>query len=105
MVIVIDRPDYLMGDAISIQPLISRDIIYSKNEIILQTHSTNPLVKSKTFQSGIELFFENYPNYDSVFSVTKYQNRLWDNKINPNSIAIDQIDEFNQRISGRTRVN
>lgn len=30
---------------------------------------------------------------------------VWDNKMNPDRIAIDQIDEFNQRISGRTKVN
>src|SRR6056300_702813 len=43
---VIDRPDYLLGDAVSIQPLIAHDIEYSKNENILQTHSTNPLLKT-----------------------------------------------------------
>ena len=37
LVKVIDRPDYLLGDKVSIQPLIAHDIEYARNEIILQT--------------------------------------------------------------------
>ena len=39
---VIKRPKHLLGDEISIQPLIAHDIEFAKNELILQTHSTNP---------------------------------------------------------------
>ena len=55
---VIDRPDYLLGDKVSIQPLIAHDIEYAKNEIILQTHSTNPLLKTKTIDSAIETYLK-----------------------------------------------
>ena len=82
-ILIIDRPDYLVDGTISMNEIIKNDLNMVKGDFFLQTHSTNPLVRSKTFQSGIELFFENYPKYDSVFSVTKYQNRLWDSKINP----------------------
>lgn len=74
---VIDRPDYLLGDEISIQPLIAHDIEYSKNEIIFQTHSTNPLLKTKTIDSAIETYFENNDQHDALFSVTPVQQRYY----------------------------
>jgi N-acylneuraminate cytidylyltransferase len=77
LVKVIDRPDYLIGDAISIQPLISHDIKYSKNEIILQTHSTNPLLRTETIDKAIQTYIEHRGKYDSLFSVTPVQQRYY----------------------------
>lgn len=74
---VIDRPDYLLGDAVSIQPLIAHDIEYSKNENILQTHSTNPLLKTETIDAAIELYFKNSAEHDALFSVTPVQQRYY----------------------------
>lgn len=74
---VIDRPDYLLGDKVSIQPLIAHDIEYAKNEIILQTHSTNPLLKTKTIDSAIETYLENNDEHDALFSVTPVQQRFY----------------------------
>lgn len=74
---VIDRPDFLVGDAVSIQPLIAHDIKYAKNEIILQTHSTNPLLKTLTIDAAIEAYFENNEEHDALFSVTPVQQRYY----------------------------
>ena len=74
---VIDRPAYLLGDAVSIQPLIAHDIEYAQNEIILQTHSTNPLLRTKTIDAAIETYFENNTEYDTLFSVTPVQQRFY----------------------------
>ena len=74
---VIDRPDYLLGDKVSIQPLIAHDIEYAKNEIILQTHSTNPLLKTETIDSAIKTFFENNEEHDALFSVSPVQQRFY----------------------------
>lgn len=74
---VIDRPDHLLGDKVSIQPLIAHDIEYAKNEIILQTHSTNPLLKTETIDSAIETYFENKEEHDALFSVTPVQQRFY----------------------------
>ena len=74
---VIDRPDYLLGDAVSIQPLIAHDIEYAQNEIILQTHSTNPLLKTETIDAAIKAYFENSEEYDALFSVTPVQQRYY----------------------------
>ena len=74
---VIDRPNYLLGDAVSIQPLIAHDIEYAQNEIILQTHSTNPLLKTETIDAAIEAYFENSEKHDALFSVTLVQQRFY----------------------------
>ena len=74
---VIDRPNYLLGDAVSIQPLIAHDIEYAQNEIILQTHSTNPLLKTETIDTAIEAYFENSAEHDALFSVTPVQQRFY----------------------------
>lgn len=74
---VIDRPDYLLGDAVSIQPLIAHDIEYAQNEIILQTHSTNPLLKTETIDEAIEAYIENSAEHDALFSVTPVQLRYY----------------------------
>ena len=77
LVKVIDRPDYLFGDAVSIQPLIAHDIEYAQNEIILQTHSTNPLLKTETIDKAIEIYFKNIKENDALFSVTPLQQRFY----------------------------
>ena len=77
LVKVIDRPEYLLGDKVSIQPLIEHDIKYSKNEYILQTHSTNPLLTSETIDKSIETFFLHEINNDALFSVTPIQQRFY----------------------------
>jgi CMP-N-acetylneuraminic acid synthetase len=46
-------------------------------EFYLQTHSTNPLLKADTISRGIKTFFTDYPKYDSLFSVTRLQTRLY----------------------------
>lgn len=77
LVKVIDRPDYLIGDEVSIQPLIAHDIEYAQNEIIFQTHSTNPLLKTETIDAAIEAYFENNEEHDALFSVTPVQQRFY----------------------------
>lgn len=93
---VIDRPDYLKGDAVSIQPLIAHDIEYAKNEIILQTHSTNPLLKSETIDKAIQTFEERNEEFDALFSVTPIQQRFYftsGNAVNhdPNNLIQTQL--------------
>lgn len=48
-----------------------------KADFYLQTHSTNPLLRSETVSKAIEKFLANYPLYDSLFAVTRLQTRLW----------------------------
>ena len=74
---VIDRPDFLLGDAVSIQPLIAHDIKLAKNDYIIQTHSTNPLLSTETIDRAIETFFDNEDKHDALFSVTPMKVRFY----------------------------
>ena len=46
-------------------------------DLYLQTHSTNPLLRTETISRAIDLFL-NSPNRDSLFGVTRLQTRLYD---------------------------
>jgi len=75
-VTVLDRPDFLRGYDISIQPLIEYDLSQTSGNYFLQTHSTNPLVKTATIDSAIESFFYQ-DKHDALFSVTEIKQRFY----------------------------
>lgn len=75
---LIDRPKHLLGD-VDINSLIEHDINFAKNDLILQTHSTNPLLRHETIDSAIN-DFEKSENAKSLVGVTKLQKRLYNNK-------------------------
>jgi CMP-N-acetylneuraminic acid synthetase len=52
-------------------------------DFYLQTHSTNPLLKSRTISTAIKTLIDQYPAYDSLFSVTKLKTRFWDSLSRP----------------------
>jgi CMP-N-acetylneuraminic acid synthetase len=76
-IIIHERPAEICGDFVSMNEIINYDIEKHGGKHFLQTHSTNPVLKSTTLQSAIELYFSGLPDYDSVFSVTKWQTRLY----------------------------
>jgi CMP-N-acetylneuraminic acid synthetase len=66
-------------------------------DFYLQTHSTNPLLKPETVSRAIKLFLADYPNRDSLFSVTRLQTRLYDkdgNAINHNPNELLQTQDL-----------
>jgi N-acylneuraminate cytidylyltransferase len=73
---IIKRPDFLLGDMISIQPLIEYDMSQTDGEYFLQTHSTNPLVTTETIDKAIEVFFSQ-KEHDALFSVTEIKTRFY----------------------------
>jgi len=73
---ILKRPDYLTGDMVTIQPLIAYDLKKTTGEYYLQTHSTNPLLKTKTIDAAIEQFFSQ-KEHDSLFSVTPVKTRFF----------------------------
>ena len=75
-VTILERPDYLKGDHVSIQPLIEYDLANSGGEFYLQTHSSNPLLKSETIDGAIEAFFAQ-SEHDALFSITEIQERYY----------------------------
>ena len=84
------RPKNLMGNEISMNKIIFSTLDHCKNESILQTHTTNPLLSVETIDLAIEQHIKNKTDY---FSVTKLQERLYDK----NGKAINHnIDELIQ---------
>ena len=78
LVTVIERTEALRADDMSMNEVLIYDTSKVKADFYLQTHSTNPLLKKETISKAITTFLSNYPVYDSLFSVTRFQTRLWD---------------------------
>jgi len=74
---IINRPKSLCGDFISMNKILEYDLSQIEGEFFLQTHSTNPLLKTETIDRAIETFFENNEKNDSLFSVTRWQTRFY----------------------------
>jgi CMP-N-acetylneuraminic acid synthetase len=75
---ILVRPDHLRGGGTPMNEVLLHDTAQVEADFYLQTHSTNPLLRSETISRAIETLLENYPDYDSLFSVTRLQTRLWD---------------------------
>ena len=75
---VIERPDYLRSDEIAMNEILTYDTSQVQGDYYIQTHSTNPLLKADTISKAINALLSNYPSFDSLFSVTRLQTRLWD---------------------------
>ena len=75
---VIERPAHLRADDIPMNEILLHDTAQMEADFYLQTHSTNPLLKAETVSRAIQSLISNYPAYDSLFSVTRLQTRLWD---------------------------
>lgn len=76
-VILVDRPIEICGDFVPMNDVIEYDMKMIDSDIYIQTHSTNPLLKHETLDEAIEKFLESSGKYDSVFSVTRMQTRLY----------------------------
>jgi CMP-N-acetylneuraminic acid synthetase len=73
---IVGRPDFLLGDMVSMNAIIAYDLSVSTGEYYLQTHSTNPLLRTETIDRAIETFFAE-SDHDSLFSVTPLYTRLY----------------------------
>lgn len=72
------RPEELRADTIPMNDILLYDTAEVPADFYLQTHTTNPLLTPETVSRAVQTFFANYPNYDSLFGVTRLQTRLWD---------------------------
>ena len=75
---ILERPVHLRADTIPMNEILLYDTNQVKADLYLQTHSTNPLLRSQTISKAIQTLQANFPAYDSLFSVTRLQTRLWD---------------------------
>ncbi len=74
---LIQRPEHLRADDVPMNDILLHDTAQVDAEFYLQTHSTNPLLKPETVSRAIQSLFTNYSKYDSLFSVTRLQTRLY----------------------------
>ena len=94
---IINRPEHLRADDVPMNDILIHDTEQVPADLFLQTHSTNPLLKPETISRAIQLLITNYPNYDSLFSVTRLQTRLYDqhgNAINHNPHELIQTQDL-----------
>lgn len=75
---VLLRPENLRLDTTPTNEILLHDTAQVEADLYLQTHSTNPLLKTGTISKAIQELRSSWPEYDSLFSVTRWQTRLWD---------------------------
>lgn len=74
---VIARPDRLLGGDVPMNEILLYDVGQVEGDLFVQTHSTNPLLRSDTITAALESFLAQRETYDSLFTVTPLQTRLW----------------------------
>jgi CMP-N-acetylneuraminic acid synthetase len=77
-VVIVKRPENLRANDVPMNDILLHDTAQVPADFYLQTHSTNPLLRPETVSRAIETFLGAYPEKDSLFSVTRWQTRLYD---------------------------
>ncbi len=94
---IINRPDSLRADDMPMNEILIHDTSLFPADFYFQTHSTNPLLKPESISKAIQLLITNYPERDSLFSVTRLQTRLYDkdgNALNHNPKELIQTQDL-----------
>jgi CMP-N-acetylneuraminic acid synthetase len=71
------RPEHLRAGEIPMNDVLLNSVSQVEADIYLQTHSTNPLLRSETVSRAINQFLDS-PQADSLFGVTRLQTRLYE---------------------------
>ena len=84
-IIVRDRPTEICGDFVSMNKVIADDLRHVEADLYIQTHTTNPLLRGGSLELALEQYItqSSAGECDSLFSVTKCQERLYDINANP----------------------
>ncbi|MCE5208969.1 MAG: acylneuraminate cytidylyltransferase family protein [Chloroflexi bacterium] len=82
-VTLLERPEHLRADTVSMNEILLYDTSQVKSDLYLQTHSTNPLLRRETISAAIHIMLSQRPVFDSLFGVTRLQTRLWDQLTRP----------------------
>jgi CMP-N-acetylneuraminic acid synthetase len=77
------RPEHLRDAMTPMNEVLLNSVEQIEADFYLQTHSTNPLLRPQTVSAAIRKFEQSLPEYDSLFSVTCLQTRLWDTNGRP----------------------
>ncbi len=83
-IMIIDRPKRMVGDRMSMNKIIAYDMGIIDGKHFLQTHSTNPLLTTRTIDTCVKTYFKNIEKgYDSLFGVSKCNARFYDHDFKP----------------------
>jgi len=74
---IVERPAHLLGGDVPMNDILLNDIAQAPADLYVQSHSTNPLLRSTTITEALEAFLRARDRYDSLFTVTPLQTRLW----------------------------
>lgn len=74
---IVERPPHLRAGTISMNEVLLNTTSLVDSNLYLQTHSTNPLLQPATIARAVSAFQES-PEHDSLFSVTRRHVRLYD---------------------------
>jgi CMP-N-acetylneuraminic acid synthetase len=82
-VVLYRRPAELRDGMIPMNDVLLNSVAQIEADYYVQTHSTNPLLRSATIGRAIRTFIESLPGHDSLFSVTRMQSRFWTAALQP----------------------
>ncbi|MGD1282463.1 cytidylyltransferase domain-containing protein [Mycobacterium seoulense] len=80
---VLVRPEHLRDGNIAMNDVLLNTLDQVDADVVLQTHSTNPFLKADTVSAALKTFTAPGRDFDSIFSVTRLQARLWDAETRP----------------------
>ena len=73
---IVERPEALRDDFVPFFDIIEYDMAQTDSNLFLHTHSTNPILKTKTIDNAILTFAKN-EEYDSLLGVNKHCKRFY----------------------------
>jgi CMP-N-acetylneuraminic acid synthetase len=79
---IVERPEDLRGDYVPFFDIIEYDINQTDANLFLHTHSTNPILRTKTIDNAILTFSKN-KDYDSLLSVNRLNKRVYSSDKKP----------------------
>lgn len=74
---VVIRPEEIRGGDVPMNAVLLHDVTEVEANLYVQTHSTNPLLRTATVTAALERFLAERDRYDSLFTVTPLHTRLW----------------------------
>jgi CMP-N-acetylneuraminic acid synthetase len=74
---IVERPQHLLGGDVPMNEILLNDIEQAPADLYVQSHSTNPLLRTSSITEALETFLGARDRYDSLFTVTPLQTRLW----------------------------
>jgi len=84
----VERNKSLLDPHESVNNIINHNLKNFKNDLILQTHVTNPLLKKTTIEDALNYYIN---NRNPIFSVTKHKGRFYDSNYNAINHDVNQL--------------